>query len=116
MITYVSVSSSLTTSSTPSAASTTTAANSTTTTATTITTTTTTSATNATVTSASLSSNSSDGLPARPRQSHKSRLLQFSSNRGFVLVMTENLKKNHITVAKFSCFRAVTAPYFRILT
>jgi hypothetical protein len=90
---FVSLSSMIITTSASSAASTTT-----TTTATTSTTTT------ATTTSAVLTSSSSDGLPTRRRQSHKSRLLQFSSNRGFVLVL-RGIKKvtyQHLEVLIFS--------------
>jgi uncharacterized membrane protein len=54
-------------------------------------------------TTSPLTSSSSDGLPARPRQSHKSRLLQFSSNRGFVYVLT-GIQNLHIRVNKFYIF------------
>ncbi|XP_021933450.1 uncharacterized protein LOC110836502 isoform X3 [Zootermopsis nevadensis] len=42
-------------------------------------------------TTSPLTSSSLDGLPARPRQSHKSRLLQFSSNRGYVFTIASYL-------------------------
>lgn len=86
MFICVSVFSSLTTASASSDASTTTAV-----------------ATAASSATSPLTSSSSDSPPARPRQSHKSRLLQFSSNRGFVYILRGNQSDSY----KLSYFRTV---------